>query len=72
MSFHHDSVITVEPVTDAMRAQFALPPEATRAIVGHWDEGMYLLATDDECPNGIEVAATAHAAGAGAAYRGAA
>ena len=72
MSFHHEAVITVEPVTDDMRAQFSLPPEATRAIVGHWDGGLYLLSTDDECANGIEVAAAMHAALIDAAYRGAA
>lgn len=72
MSFHHDAVITVEPITDDMRAQFALPPEATLAIVGHWDDGRYLLSTDNECENGIEAAAAAHAAAAHAAYRSAA
>ena len=74
MSFHHDAVVTIEPVTDAMRSQFALPPEARQAVVGHWDDADYLLTTDAECENGIEAAALAIAESADAAYdsRGAA
>ena len=73
MTCHHDAVVTIEPVTRQMRRQFALPPEASRAVVGHWDGADYLLTTDAECRDGcFEAAVRAIAESADAAFRGAA
>jgi hypothetical protein len=58
-------VLTIEPVSDTMRL---LRPSATLALVEHYAGESFVCTTDDQCENGIEIAAERWAEATGAAY----
>lgn len=71
MSFHHEPVIEIIPVTDDMRERLRLPGEAHLAIVETYQGVTEFLSTDVECrQNGIVEAARRWAEATGAAFLG--
>jgi len=61
----HDAVLTIEPVSDTMRM---LRPDARFALVETYMGESFTITTDDQCSNGIELAACAWAEATGAAF----
>jgi hypothetical protein len=60
-----EAVLTIEPVPDTMKM---LRPAARFALVETYMGESFTLTTDDQCPNGIGLAACLWAEATGAAY----
>jgi hypothetical protein len=61
----HDAVLTIEPVSDTMKL---LRPDARFALVETYMGESFTVTTDDQCSNGIGLAACIWAEATGAAY----
>lgn len=71
MSFpQHEAVITIRPVTDALRAEHGLPAGAVLAVTEDYEGTRHVCCTNMDCPFGVEAAARAWAEATGAAYAG--
>lgn len=63
-------VLSIEPVTEAMRRSHNLAPEARLVLVEVHEGRSFVVSADTDCPFGIEAAARAWAEATGAAYGG--
>lgn len=63
------AVITVEPVTEALRARHGLPAPAREAVIERYQGTEHVCCTDIEAIRGTDAAARAWAEATGAVYR---